>query len=679
MHYSEKQNHSLKDLSNSIKILSADAVEVAKSGHPGMPLGFSDILTCLTFEFLRFNPQDPKWFNRDRLVLSAGHGSMLLYSFFYLAGYKNFTLDDIKNFRKLNSKAAGHPEHELFEAIETTTGPLGQGLANAVGMAISEKKYKAKLGSDICDHKIYSIVGDGCLMEGVAYEAASLAGHLNLNNLIILFDDNNITIDGNTNLSVSENHLQKFQSMGFHTESIDGHDYDQIRRALSCAQNSDRPSFIACKTLIGKGANKKEGSEKSHGAPLGEDELNYLKNNMNCSQEQFVIDPEIKKKWEQAWERNESAYNQWIENFNALKLTEKNYLNFPSKINLAKPDPLEKAEATRASSGRIVESLMNLSDKIICGSADLAGSNNLNNTECKPISSDDFSGNFIYYGVREHAMAAIMNGLTLSGFRALGGTFFVFSDYMRPSIRLAALMKLPVIYVMTHDSIGVGEDGPTHQPVEHLASFRAMPNINVFRPIDLTETYECYKIALANTETPSIMVLSRQSLPQIRQLNKGNLPEENLSDGNLFDGDLSEGKSSERNLSLRGGYIISEANNTDNIDVTIFATGSEVSLAIEVQKELQNNINNKSVRICSVPSMDLLCKQGEDYLLEIKGNAKLTVAIEAATAFGWHKIIGCDGLFFGMDQFGASAPATELYKNFGLTKEDITDSILNNI
>lgn len=652
MNSQEKQNHSLKNLSNCIKILSADAVEVAKSGHPGMPLGFSQIMTSLVFEFLKFNPHDSKWFNRDRLVLSAGHGSMLLYSFFYLAGYKNFTLDDIKNFRQLNSKAAGHPEHELFDAIETTTGPLGQGLANAVGMAIAEKKYKTELGSDICDHKIYSIVGDGCLMEGISYEAASLAGHLKLNNLIILFDDNNITIDGNTDLSVSEDHLQKFAAMGFNTESIDGYDCDQIRQALTNAQNSDKPSFIACKTLIGKGTNQKEGSEKSHGAPLGLVEIAHLKNNIDFDKEEFFIDAELKKSWEQAWEKSQEEYELWQKKYASMPAAQKSYLEYPAGVELPGVSSIDKPEATRVSSGKIVEALMKSSNKVICGSADLAGSNGLNNSKCKSISSEDFSGNFMHYGVRENAMAAVMNGLALSGFMPIGGTFFVFSDYMRPSVRLAALMGLPVIYVMTHDSIGVGEDGPTHQPIEHLAAFRAMPNINVFRPADSIETKECYELALASKNTPSMMVLSRQAVPQIRSVD-------------------------ESNLASKGGYIISEANNAVNIDVTIFATGSEVSLAIQVQEELQ--ANNKSVRVCSVPSTDLLYKQDKDYQLQLKGNAGLIVAIEAASDFGWHKIIGCDGMFFGMDSFGASAPAAELYKKFGLTKAEITSKILKDI
>lgn len=438
MNSQEKQNYSAETLSDCIKILSADAVENAKSGHPGMPLGFAQVMTSLAFDFLRFCPKDPKWFNRDRLVLSAGHGSMLLYAFFYLAGFEDFSLEDIKNFRQLHSKAAGHPEYGVFEAIETTTGPLGQGVANAVGMAIAQKKYQAELCSQICDYKIYTIVGDGCLMEGIAYEAASLAGHLKLNNLIILFDDNGISIDGSTSLTVSEDHLKKFEAMGFNSTAIDGHDPVQIHQALLNAQNSDKPSFIACKTIIGKGTKHKEASHQAHGSPLGLDEINYLKSNMPFASEPFHIVPELKKLWEQAWEKSRNDYESWQKSFADLSAEKKAYITSP-KITL--PTVLqspEKPEATRVSSSRIVELLMKNNHKIICGSADLAGSNGLLSTECRAITAQDFSGNFIYYGVREHAMAAIMNGLALSSFRPIGGTFFVFSDYMRPAIRLAA-------------------------------------------------------------------------------------------------------------------------------------------------------------------------------------------------------------------------------------------------
>ena len=648
----KNQNYSFEKLSDCIKILSADAVEAAKSGHPGMPLGFSQVMTVLAFKFFRFNPNDPKWFNRDRLVLSAGHGSMLLYSFFYLAGYKGLSLDDIKKFRQLGSKTAGHPEIELLDAIETSTGPLGQGLANAVGMAIAQKKYEDKLGSKICNYSIYAIVGDGCLMEGISYEAASLAGHLQLDNLVILFDDNGISIDGKTDLTVSEDHVRKFESMGFETYTASGYDDGELSNVLSQAKKSDKPCFIACRTIIARGANIKEGSEKSHGAPLGQEELEFLKTRVGKSSEAFDIDPDLKSLWRGAWQKDQDEYKLWQENFQALSKDKKEYMKTPQ---LQLPSGLENVsdeEATRVSSGRVVESMLKSEEKLIIGSADLAGSNGLKNSACVQITRNDFSGNFIYYGVRENAMSAIMNGLAISGFIPIGGTFFVFSDYMRPSIRLSALMKLPVIYVMTHDSIGVGEDGPTHQPIEHLASFRAMPNINVLRPADFCEVTECYEIAFTSKRIPSMMVLSRQSLPQLR-IKK------------------------EDNLSMKGGYVIKEATDPDNIDVVLYASGSEVSLAIDVQKILEDK--NLSVRVISVPCFELLDKQDSNYKNALKGNAKLSAAIEAASELGWHKVIGSSGLFFGMDSFGASAPAKDLFKHFGLSSESIASSIFGKL
>lgn len=652
MDLKEKPNYSFEKLSDCIKILSADAVEVAKSGHPGMPLGFSQVMTVLAFKFLKFNPNDPNWFNRDRLVLSAGHGSMLLYSFYYLAGYKGFSLDDIKSFRRLGAKTAGHPEIELFEAIETSTGPLGQGLANAVGMAIAQKKYEAKLGSEICNYNVYAIVGDGCLMEGIAYEAASIAGHLQLDNLIILFDDNGISIDGKTSLTVSEDHIKKFEAMGFATYTANGYDDEELSNVLSTARKSNKPSFIACKTLIGKGASKKEDSEKSHGAPLGPEELKFLKTKLGKSAETFYVDQEMKSLWESAWQKDADEYELWKQKFLSLSDEAKEYIKTPRIKLPSELGKIDTPEATRVSSGRLVEVMLKSEGKIIAGSADLSESNGLKNSMCVPITKTDFSGNFIHYGVRENAMAAIMNGLAISGFIPLGGTFFVFSDYMRPSIRLSALMKLQVIYVMTHDSIGVGEDGPTHQPIEHLASFRAMPNINVFRPADFCEVAECYEMAFASKENPSIMVLSRQALPQLRHQVKNN-------------------------LSLRGAYIISEASDPENIDIVLFASGSEVSTSIDVQKILQSK--NLSARVVSVPCFELFDKEGFSYKEELKGNAKMLVAVEAASEFGWHKIIGSDGLFFGMNSFGASAPAGELFKHFGLTAEQIASLILAKI
>ncbi|GAB4167042.1 MAG: transketolase [Rickettsiaceae bacterium] len=647
MNLNKKQNYSLDQLSDCIKILSADAVESAKSGHPGLPLGFSQVMTCLAFEFLKFNPQDPGWFNRDRLILSAGHGSMLLYSFFYLTGYKGFSLNELKNFRQFGSKAAGHPENHLFNGIETTTGPLGQGLANAVGMAIAAKKYQAELGDEICNYKIYVIVGDGCLMEGISYEALSLAGHLKLDNLIVLFDDNGISIDGKTSLTVSENQIDKLKAFGFNAIKANGHDSSEVCKALSQVQNSNKPSFIAFKTKIGKGAKTKEGSEKSHGSPLGSEEIQHLKSKITFAGDSFYIPDDVKQVWQQAWERNKQEYDQWQKNFNLLPEREKAYLGKPTLTLPADIQPPEKAEATRVSSGRIIEALMHSNNKVIVGSADLSSSNGVINSACKILTAEDFSGNFIHYGVRENAMAAFMNGLSLSAFSPIGATFFVFSDYMRPSIRLSALMSLPVIFIMTHDSIGVGEDGPTHQPIEHLASFRAMPNIDVFRPADFIEVKECYEIAI-NNDKPSMIVLSRQNVPQIRA-------------------------ASGQNLSLKGGYVISQEKDPSSIDITIFATGSEVSIGIEVQQILE--LQNLSVRVCSVPCFDMLLRQETKYIEALKGGARKIAAIEAASSFGWTQIIGEQGIFFGLDHFGASAPADRLYKEFGLDPNDIAKKL----
>jgi transketolase len=670
MNSNKNQNLLLQDLSNCIRILTADAVEVAKSGHPGMPLGMADVMTVLACEFLKFNPNEPKWFNRDRLVLSAGHGSMLLYAFYYLAGFKDFSLDEIKNFRQLNSKAAGHPEAHMYDAIETTTGPLGQGIANAVGMAIAQKKHQAMLGQEACDYKIYSIVGDGCLMEGIAYEAASLAGHLKLNNLILIFDDNNISIDGNTNLAVSENHLMKFKALGFEVETIDGHNFDQIREALRRGANADKPYFIACKTIIGKGANLKAGTEKAHGSPLGANEIEYLKTNINAKKEPFAIDEKLLKAW------REMANSRYGKDTNViareqsdrgnLAIREKSQLHeiATSSYGLFAGDGAgslspTKDEATRTSSGKILQELIKTNKNIICGSADLALSNNIFGENSKPITCDDFSGNFIHYGVREHAMGAIMNGLALSGFLPVGGTFFVFSDYMRPAIRLACIMKLKVIYVMTHDSIGVGEDGPTHQPIEHLASFRAMPNIKVFRPANFVETAECYQEAL-NYDGPSMLVLSRQNVKQLRE-EKGH--------------EIAMSPSAPRNdatpCSL-GAYVISQTN--VNPDIVIFASGSELGLGNDV-KEILEKSHNISIRLISLPCFENLEAQGPEYFKSLISGAKMKVAIEAGSSFGWHKIIGENGLFFGLDEFGLSAPAPILYEHFGLTAEKIAQEI----
>jgi transketolase len=630
-----------------LRILAASAVEKVKSGHPGMPLGFADVFVVLIAEFLKFNPDDARWFGRDRLVLSAGHGSMLLYVFYYLAGYKDFTIEDIKSFRQLHSKTPGHPEYGVYDAIETTTGPLGQGFANSVGMAIAAKKYAAETLSQIADHKVYCIAGDGCLMEGISYEAASIAGHLKLNNLIVLFDDNNITIDGNTDLTVSENHLLKFQSLGWNTIAIDGHNFTNIRNALSAAQNSDKPFFIACKTTIGYGSSKAN-SCQSHGAPLGAKAFEELKQFFNWPHEDFVIPDEILAIWRGFSAKSEVDYEKWHEDFNQLTIEQQNYLNpFKFKqetIAKIKAIALEDAEASRISSSKIIDVIIQNENKVLLGSADLSSSVGLMHKHCHAITRDDFSGNFIHYGTREHAMAAIMNGLSLEGFLPIGGTFLVFSDYMRPGIRLSSLMSLGVIYIMTHDSIGLGEDGPTHQPVEHLSSLRSIANLNVFRPADATETIGAFEFACLNLNRPSLIVLSRQVL-QNTQLTSSNLVS-------------------------KGAYFLS---NEADADVTIFATGSEIGLAKNVADLLKSN--NIKINLVSVVCFNLFFEQDADYINTIIGNSKIKVAIEAASSYGWHRFIG-DGLFFGVETFGMSAPYQDLYNHFGLTAENIFRQIM---
>lgn len=645
MNIAFKDYNKLSSLANCIRNLSADAIEHAESGHPGMVLGFADVMTALVFNFLKFIPQSPKWLARDRLVLSAGHGSMLLYSFYYLTGYNGFSLDDLKNFRNFGSKASGHPEYEAFEAIETSTGPLGQGLANAVGMAIAGKKRLSNHA--LLDYKIYCIVGDGCLMEGISYEAASLAGHLVLNNLIILFDDNQISIDGETTLTVSENQFEKFKALGFTVESIDGHDQVQINAALLRAQGAVKPYFISCRTIIGKGCNVKANSASAHGSSLGSDEVKYLKEQIGFGSEPFYIPDSLLKLWQEAALRNYAAYEYFKLNYQISA--------YENDIDQTIIDILKAQtatdEATRTSFGRIIEALAKDDDNIIYGSADLASSTNIKNNRSNIISKDNFSGNFIHYGVREHAMAGIMNGLSLSGFIPIGSSFFVFSDYMRPSIRLAAIMALQVIYIMTHDSIGVGEDGPTHQPVEHLASFRAMPNLLVMRPANYLETLECYLIALVHKTGPSMLVLSRQILEQ-------GLVRPNLNE----------------NLSKRGAYFV--INKIKPI-VLIFASGSELTLAIKISSILEQNDITASV--VSVPSFEQFYAQDKNYQDLLLRNSALKIGIEAGTSFGWHKIIGDNGLFFGVEQYGGSGTADQLYKHFKLTKEHIVKEIMNKL
>ena len=626
-----------KLMANAIRFLSIDAVEKANSGHPGMPMGMADVATILFSEFLKFDPNNPEWFNRDRFILSAGHGAMLLYSLLYLTGHKDISLDDIQNFRQLGSKTAGHPEHQFLKGVETTTGPLGQGLANAVGMAIAERMMAYR--NNTINHHTYVIVGDGCLMEGISQEAISLAGHLNLNKLIVLFDDNKISIDGPTSLTVSENTLSRFSSANWNVISIDGHDYSQIREAIENAKSSNKPSLIACRTIIGYGSPNKGGTENCHGSALGALEVIEVRKKLEWSYPAFEIPDDILKMWRALGVKSSDIGNLIDElpaNWNqGLKELKQSFIDKNSII------------ATRKVSGMVLKALSENVPSLIGGSADLSGSNNTKSDNLKAITAGDFSGRYIYYGVREHAMAAIMNGMALyKGFIPYAGTFLVFSDYCRPAIRLSALMELQVFYIMTHDSIALGEDGPTHQPVEHLASLRAIPNLYVFRPACSVEVAECYEVAMQIKNAPSLFSLTRQDVPTLR-------------------------KNCEENLSKLGAYIISDY--IDELKVTIFATGSEVSIALEAQLEL--HLEGVGVRVISMPCLELFDQQSESYKSNLLDNSSLKIAIEAGIKQGWEKYIGRKGIFVGMNSFGASAKAEDLYKHFKITKEELVSRI----
>ena len=651
------------DMANAIRALSMDAVEKADSGHPGMPMGMADVATVLFSEFLKFDPAHPRWPNRDRFILSAGHGSMLQYALLYLTGYKDMTLDEIRNFRKLGAKTAGHPEFGHAEGIETTTGPLGQGLANSVGFALAERMLAARFG-DVVDHATYVIAGDGCLMEGISQEAISLAGHLKLGKLIVLWDDNKISIDGPTSLTTSEDQLKRFEAAGWSVSSIDGHNHDEIRKAIAAAQKSDKPCLIGCRTKIGFGAPSKEGSEKCHGSPLGKDEIAGARKKLNWASPEFEIPSPILDAWREIGARGAKIYAEWNKKYSALDAAKRaefeRALNkdlpegWIAALNAHKKKMAETApnEATRKSSQNTLDILAAVIPDMIGGSADLTGSNNTKAKDMKPITAADYSGRYIYYGVREHAMGAIMNGLALHGeFIPYAGTFMVFTDYCRPAIRLSALMRQRVIYVMTHDSIGLGEDGPTHQPVEHLASLRAMPNLYVLRPCDATETAECWALALSLKESPSILSLTRQNLPALRR------------------------EYTEKNLCAQGGYIISEPKGAPQ--VTLIATGSEVSIAIEAQKLLA--AKNIAARVVSLPCWELFDEQPASYREQVLGKNTLKVAVEAAASFGWERYIGNDGIFIGMKGFGASAPAKDLYQHFGITAGHIEKAVMDKL
>jgi transketolase len=652
-------------MANAIRALAMDAVEQAKSGHPGLPMGAADVATVLFTRFLKFDAADPAWPDRDRFVLSAGHGSMLIYALLYLLGYEKMTIEEIKRFRQLDSITPGHPESFLTPGVETTTGPLGQGLANAVGMAIAERHLAAQFGPELVDHRTYVLASDGDLMEGVSQEAIALAGHLKLNKLIVLFDDNAISIDGPLSLADSVDQVKRFEAAGWAATRVDGHDPEAIANALEKAQASDRPSLIACRTIIGFGAPSKAGTEKSHGSPLGADEIRGARERLGWSEGAFTIPAEVRETWRDAGLAGKAGHQAWNDRLNAQPATrraefERRIRGEVPKDRLAaavrsvkeKLAATPKEIATRAASETALEALTAAVPEMIGGSADLTGSNNTKPKGMTVLSAADYSGRFIHYGVREHGMAAAMNGMALhGGIIPYSGTFLVFSDYCRPAIRLAALTGERVIYVMTHDSIGLGEDGPTHQPVEHLAALRAIPNLYVFRPCDAVETLECWQFALENAQAPSVLALTRQNLPQLRL---------------GYD---------ETNRSAAGAYELVPAEGA--AEVSLFATGSEVSIAVAACKLLRER--GISARVVSVPCFELLRERPAAERRKIVGTAKVNVAVEAAVRQGWDEIIGSDGAFVGMTTFGASGPHKDLYKHFGITPENVATAALSKL
>jgi transketolase len=647
-------NKQHNNLANCIRFLSIDAVQKANSGHPGMPMGMADVVTVLFQKFLKFNPKNPNWLNRDRFILSAGHGSMLLYSLLYLTGYKSISIKNIKNFRQLKSICAGHPEYHPGSGIETTTGPLGQGIGNAVGLALAQSMLDHKIGKKIFNHKTYVLAGDGCLMEGISHEAMSLAGHLKLKNLIMLFDNNSISIDGPTSLAVSDNFKKRFESYGWDYINIDGHNPKEIFKALKKVQNAKKPTVISCKTKIGYGSPNKSGKASSHGSPLGRDEINLVRKKLQWQHKPFDIPKELlsqwrkigqqgsikEKKWNKIYQKNKSQINK-ILNQNFSREIKKEKLNATREI---------KPLASRKASEKTLIALTSKENSLIGGSADLAGSNNTKTKTQKIIEPGKFAGNYIHYGVREHAMAAIMNGIALhSKFIPYGGTFLIFSDYCKPAIRLSALMEKQVIYVMTHDSIGLGEDGPTHQPIEQLSGLRSIPNLYVLRPADRMETIECWEIALENKKTPSVLSLTRQNLDPVRL------------------------KFSSTNKCSLGAYEILRSNK--KINLTILASGSEVNLAKKVCENLaKNKIYSK---VISVPCQEMFDNQSQSYRNKILKETKYIFSIEAGRTDSWNKYVGNDGLTFGINDFGKSAPYEDIYNHFGLSVKNISSKIKN--
>jgi len=644
-------------MANAIRFLSMDAVEKANSGHPGLPMGCADIATVLFTRFLKFDARNPHWADRDRFILSAGHGSMLLYSLLYLTGYEDITLDEIKNFRQLGSRTAGHPEYGHAAGIETTTGPLGQGIANSVGFALGERIMNAAFGDDLVDHYTYVLAGDGCLMEGISQEALSLAGHLKLNKLIVIWDDNNISIDGAVSLSDSTDQPARFAASGWNTLKIDGMDPEAIAGALEVARKSDRPTLIAAKTTIGFGAPTKAGTSKVHGSPLGAEEIAGARKALGWSYEPFDVPADVLDAWRAAGARGAEAREAWegrLAKTDAARRAEferRMSGKLPQGFDAAIADYKKKlAEdkpkvATRKSSEMALEVINGVVPETIGGSADLTGSNNTKTSQTKPITPGNYGERYVHYGIREHGMAAAMNGLTLhGGIIPYGGTFLTFSDYARPAMRLASLMGIRSIFVMTHDSIGLGEDGPTHQPVEHVAALRAIPNHNVFRPADATEAAECWQIALETEKTPSTLALTRQNLPALRTTYV------------------------EENLCRKGAYELAAAEGGEAA-VTIFATGSEVEIALKARDLLQGH--GHPTRVVSVPCLDIFEQQDEAYRKAIIGKAAVKVAVEAGIRQGWDAVIGSDGIFVGMTGFGASGTIEQLYAHFGITAEAV--------
>lgn len=652
----DKQNQ----MANAIRFLSIDAIEKAQSGHPGLPMGAADIATVLYTRFLNHDPQHPKWPNRDRFILSAGHGSMLLYSLFYLTGYEDITIDELKNFRQLHAKTAGHPEYGYAAAIETTTGPLGQGLANAVGMALGERLMHARFG-DIIDHYTYVLAGDGCLMEGISQEAIAFAGHLRLNKLIVFWDDNNISIDGQISMSDSTDQVARFQACNWHVLKVDGHNQDEIAAAIEAAKKSDKPTLIACKTQIGFGSPNRAGTNKIHGSPLGAQEIEATRKLLQWPHEPFTVPAEILDSWRLSGLNAAKKRIEWEKAFEAMDPDQR--FEFERLMRADLPGGFDVAidtykkelatslpnVATRKASELSLEVINNIVKETIGGSADLTGSNNTKSTQTMAINAENFSGRYIHYGIREHGMAAIMNGLSLyGGFIPYGGTFLCFSDYMRPAMRLSSLMGIRVIYVLTHDSIGLGEDGPTHQPIEHLTCLRALPNHLVFRPADIVETLECWQIALKKKKTPSSLALTRQNLPCVR-INY-----------------------EENNLCALGAYELETAH--DEPLVTIFASGSEVEIALKAREILTEK--DIATRVVSVPCFELFDEQSPSYQEALIGDAPVKIAVEAALSLGWEKFIGDDGIFIGMHSFGLSAPIDDVYRYFGITPEEVAKAAM---